>query len=337
MNLTRLLLVLATFAAAATSLAAEPLKLVGRTDVPGFEGDFDHFAADVKGNRLFLAGEDKGTLEVFDLKSGKHVKTVQGLEEPHAILYLPERDRLLVTNSGEGLSKVIDAKSYAVVDTLKLTPGADVLSYDPSTRTAWIVTGGKNAPKKLARTTVAVVDPANGKTRGEIELDTDFTEAIAFEQKGSRAFINVSGRHEIAVVDKKTHKVVATWPVKEGENNAPMALDEANKRLFVVTRKPFRFVAIDTDTGASVASLDAPQRTNELVFDRANKRVYLTGDDYISVIDVSDPSKYGEIARVKSDKGAKTAILVPEVNRLYVAVAGKGGVKAGVLAYEVVR
>lgn len=335
----RLPLILATIAtaAAASVLAADPLKLVGRTDVPGFEGDFDHFAADVKGNRLFLAGEEKGTLEIFDLKSGKHVKTVEGLEEPHAILYMPERNRLVVTNSGEGLTKVLDAKTYAVVDTWKLTPGADVLSYDPSTRTAWIVTGGKNAPKKLAYTMVSVVDPQSGKSRGEIRLDTDFTESIAFEQHGPRAFINVSGRHEIAVVDKKTRKVIATWPVKEGQNNAPMGLDEANKRLFVVTRKPFRFVAIDTDTGKAVASLDAPQRTNELVMDRANKRVYLTGDDYISVIDVSDPAKYTEVARVKSDKGAKTAILVPEVNRLYVAVAGKGDVKAGVLAYEVSR
>jgi DNA-binding beta-propeller fold protein YncE len=38
---------------------------------------------------------------------------------------------------------------------------------------------------------------------------------------------------------------------------------------------------------------------------------------------------------VPSDKGAKTAILVPEVKRLYVAVAGKGSVKAAVLQYEV--
>ena len=54
----------------------------------------------------------------------------------------------------------------------------------------------------------------------------------------------------------------------EGENNAAMALDEANKRLFVVTRKPFKPVVLDTDTGRSIATLDAPKRTNELVFDR---------------------------------------------------------------------
>src|SRR5438270_2158628 len=119
--------------------AGEPLRLIGRTDVPGFEGDFDHFAADVKGNRLFLAGEDKGTLEVFDLKSGKHVKTVEGLEEPHAILYMPGKNRLIVSNSGDGMTKVLDAKTFKIVDTIKLVPGADVMSYDPSSRDLWIV------------------------------------------------------------------------------------------------------------------------------------------------------------------------------------------------------
>ena len=49
----------------------------------------------------------------------------------------------------------------------------------------------------------------------------------------------------------------------------------------------------------------------------------------------NDADRYEEIARVKSEKGAKTAIFVPELNRLYVAVAGKGAVKAGVLQYEV--
>src|SRR2546423_933593 len=95
--------------------ADEPLRLLGRTDVPGFEGDFDHFAADVKGNRLFLAGEERGTLEIFDLRSGKHVKTVKGLGEPHAIHSMPDHNRLIVSDSGEGLTRVLDAKTYAVV------------------------------------------------------------------------------------------------------------------------------------------------------------------------------------------------------------------------------
>ena len=43
----------------------QALQLIGRTELPGYSGDFDHFTADVKGNRLFLAAEDHGTLEVL--------------------------------------------------------------------------------------------------------------------------------------------------------------------------------------------------------------------------------------------------------------------------------
>src|ERR1700687_602456 len=312
------------------------LRLLGRTDVPDFEGDFDHFAADVKGNRTFLAGEEKGTLEVSDLKTGKHLKSVAGLEEPHAIHFMPEKNRLIVTNSGNGMTKVLDGSTYEIIGTIELAPGADVLGYDPSTGRAWIVTGGKNASAKMKETIVSEVDPATGRRLGDVKFDTDFTEGIAAEQKGSRLFINVAGKHYVAVVDKKTRKVIATWPIKEGENNAPIGLDEESKRLFVVTRKPFKLVILDTDTGRSVASFEAPKRTNELLVHKGHPRISLAGDDYVGVFQQKDADHYEELARVPSDKGAKTAIFVPELNRLYVAVAGKTPTDGGGLQYNVV-
>jgi hypothetical protein len=326
----------AALAATGVVIAAEPLKPAGRTELPEYSGDFDHFAADVKGSRLFLAGEDGGTLEVFDLKSGKRLKTVKGFDAPHAIHFMPATNRLIVTDSGDGLSKIVDGTTYAVVGTVKLTPGADTLSYDASRDRLWIVTGGKNATAKLKETTVSEVDPATGRRVGDLTFDTDFTEAIAFEQKGKRAFVNVTGKHYVAVVDKDSRKVIARWPVKEGENNAPIALDEDHKRLFVVTRKPFKLVVLDTDSGRTVASFDAPKRTNELIFDARNRRLYLAGDDYVAVFRQKGADDYEEVARVPSAHGAKTAILVPEAERLFVAVSpGEGKTGGAVLRYDV--
>lgn len=319
-----------------TVFAGEPLTLVGRTDLPTYTGDFDHFAADVRGKRLFLAGEDGGTLEVFDLQSGRHLKTVKGFEAPHAIHFMPKSNRLIVTDSGEGMSKVLDGKTYRVLRAIKLTPGADVIGYDRSRERLWIVTGGKNAKVQLPYTIVHELDPASGKRMGQIRFDTNFTESIAVEQNGMRMFVNLSGKSEIAVVDKTTRKLLATWPIKEGQHNAPMALDEANKRLFVVTRKPFKLVVLDTGTGASIASLEAPERTNELVFDQANRRLYMAGDGYIGVVEQKDADHYAEIARVPSAVGAKTALLVPELKRFYVAVSpGEGRTGGALLRYDV--
>jgi DNA-binding beta-propeller fold protein YncE len=328
---------IACLAASLALLAAEPLKPAGRTELPEYSGDFDHFAVDVRGNRLFLAGEDGGTLEVFDLASGKRVKTMKGFGTPHAIHFIANTNRLIVTDSSDGMSKIVDGAAYEVIGTIKLLPGADVMSYDASRKRLWLVTGGKNASMKMKDTTVSEIDALTGKHLGDVKFDTDFTEAIAFEQKGRRAFVNVTGKHHVAVLDKVTRQVIATWPVKEGENNAPIALDEASKRLFLVTRRPFMLVVLDTDTGRSVASFAAPKRTNELIFDKANRRLYLTGDDYIAVFEQKDANTYHEIARVPSAHGAKTAIHVPELKRLFVAVSpGEGKTGAAVLRYDVI-
>src|ERR1700690_4609903 len=74
-----------------------PLKLVATTPLPGFSGDFDHFAVDLKGKRLFLTAEDHKTVEVFDL-DGKRIKSITGFGQPHAILFMPDVNKFIVTD-----------------------------------------------------------------------------------------------------------------------------------------------------------------------------------------------------------------------------------------------
>src|ERR1700675_2679521 len=65
-----------------TAKGTQPLKLVTTTPLPGFTGDFDHFALDLNGKRLFLTAEDHKTVEVFDL-DGKHLHSITGFDTPH--------------------------------------------------------------------------------------------------------------------------------------------------------------------------------------------------------------------------------------------------------------
>src|SRR6185312_3882847 len=53
--------------------SAQPLALLHRSDLPGYDGDFDHLFADTGENKLFVAAEDHGTVEVFNLKTGEHL------------------------------------------------------------------------------------------------------------------------------------------------------------------------------------------------------------------------------------------------------------------------
>jgi len=312
------------------------LTSVGRYDLPGYTGDFDHFEVDLKGNRLFLAAEDHNTLEVFDLKTGKHLKTIDGVETPHGLLYLPDTNKLVVTQTGsDGLTKVIDGATYKIVDSFKHRPGADSMGYDATRKRMYVVAGGRDM--KQPDSYLVELDPYTGKNFGELKFDTDKVEAMAIEDHGDKIFINVTGKNTMAVLDKKTRSVIKTWPIKEAQKNAPVAFDEQNRRLFVVTRQPAHLVVVNADDGTTVADFKAPERTDQVIFDKARRRVYvLGGEGYIGVFQEEDPDHYKELTRVPSAPGAKTGLFVPELDRLYVAASpGETKAMAAVLVFKV--
>src|SRR5882762_6793772 len=306
----------------------------GRTELPGYSGDFDHFAVDLQGNRLFLAAEDHGTLEVFDLHTGKHLRSVSGFETPHSIFPIPQTHRLLITDGSESI-KLLDAGTLASVGTIKLHPGADSIGFDSSTGHLYVVTGGKDV--KLKESWLEEIDPVTTHKLGEVHLDADHVEAMAVEQHGPHLYINVTDKNYLAVIDKAARRIVARWPIDGAAQNALAQLDEATHRLFIVARDPGRFIVLNSDTGAHIASLAAPKRVDAEIFDVANRRVYAPGGEgYIGVYAEVDAGHFAELAQVPSSVGAKTAILVPELHRLYVAVSpGEGKTGGGIIWFDV--
>src|SRR5712671_2546347 len=108
-----------------------PLKLVATTPMPDFTGDFDHFGLDLKGNRLFLAAEDHKTVEVFDLRTGARVHSIEGFGHPLTMVYLPESDRFIERNGDTRDLALVDCKRYKIINTLKLGKGVDHSAYTP--------------------------------------------------------------------------------------------------------------------------------------------------------------------------------------------------------------
>ncbi len=298
-----------------------PLSIVGHADLPGYDGDFDHLAADVPGNRLFVAAEDHGTLEVFNLATLEHLKTVKGpIETPHSILYLPDVHKLLVTDGGKGMSHYFDSDTYAPGKPLNLVQGADSAGYDAARGRYYIVTGGKDVPMKDSW--LEQVDPRTGKLINKLHFDAAHVEAMEVEQAGTRLFINVTDKNTIAVLDKRSLKELARWPVTAAEQNCCFALDETHHRLFVVARKPGKMLVLDSDSGATLASFDAPARVDQVLWDDKHQRAYaLGGEGWALIVEEKDPGHFVELPRLITAPGAKTGVLVPELNAMFVAVS----------------
>lgn len=311
---------LAFASAVAVAAPARPLVLLGRTNFSGYNGDVDHLFADLKENKLFVAAEDHGTVEVFNLESGKLLKTLTTFKTPHAFFLVPGTHRLIVTDDSG--PRIIDDRSYRVLGYLHLHPdaGSDTEYYDASTRHLFIVSGGADVHMKHCW--LSEINPWTGRVLRQHEFDSNHVEALRAEQHGNRMFINIADRNEVDVLAKKTLEVIARWPIVGAQSNLAMSLDEAHHRLFITTRKPTRLFVLNTDNGRTVATVNVPAINDGTEFDVARQRLYVPGAvGRVGVVQEISPDRYREIASVPSSVGAKSLTYVPQLNELILGVS----------------
>jgi DNA-binding beta-propeller fold protein YncE len=311
------------------------VKLIKTVELPGYSGDFDHFAADYDRDRLLLAAEDHGTLEVFDLKTSAHLRTVAGFGNPHSILVRKGVPTVFITDSTPKNASIRNAANYVKQQTVALTPGSDTAKYDATTNILYVVTGGKDVDMKTCN--LEAINPDTGAKLGSVTFQDNHVEAMAFVDGDPRIFINLAQTNKIAVIDRKTMKVTATWPVPAAQQNAMVAFDPAQHRLYVVTRAPGMVVVMNSDNGAVVGTQPAPLRADEVQYDSISHRLYVPGGEgWMGIYDTSNPNGLKLVEKVTTAPGAKTALLIPSMHRLFLAASpGETKNMAKVLTYEV--
>jgi DNA-binding beta-propeller fold protein YncE len=315
----------------------DPLRLVQTISIPGVEGRFDHLAVDLKGKRLFLAAQAHRSVEVFDLAAGKRIHSIGGIGEPHAERYVPALNELLVSigDEAEGALKILNGNTFETLATFKILVDADGIAYDPATQYVYIENGGKDAGN-TEYCLISVIDTANRKNIGDIRVNGAELEAMAVEHSGTRLFVNMKTLKQVGIIDRNKLQVISTWPIPEAGVNTPLALDEMHHRLFVGARKPAEVVVFDTDTGKVIATIPCVGEADDLFYDEAHKRIYVTGDEgFISVVAQTDADHYEPIAKLRTRPGARNSLFVPELDRFFVAVPSEGKKEAELLVFQV--
>src|SRR6202051_1357143 len=247
-----------------------PLRLVQTVSLAGLQRHWDHFGVDVKSNRLFVTSGDEPVVDVFDMRTNKLIHTITGLKASHNVLAFPELKKIFVVDGEASELKIYNYDTYELVGHTELTIDADPAVYDPATKYLYVVNGGRAA--KTPYCLISVVDAVSGKKLEDIKLDTNRLESMALETPGPRLFVNMTTENVIGVVDRKKRALVTTWPITAGQQNVPMQYDNANHRLFVVTRMPSRLVVVNTDTGKEVTSLPTADSVDDLAYDPALHR-----------------------------------------------------------------
>jgi DNA-binding beta-propeller fold protein YncE len=304
-----------------------PLQLIQKIPVPGVAGRIDHFTAFPKRRLLIFAALGNNSMEIVNTFQAKVVQSVKGLDEPQGVLYVPGLDKIFVANAGNGTVKVYDGKTYALRKSIALGEEADTdnLRWDEDSKRVFVgIVGG-----------IAVIDAVTEAHVGkDLKGSGGHSESFQLEKKGARIFVNVPDDGSVVnVIDRKTGELTK-WGLNGVKANYPMALDEDDHRLFVVTRRPPFVMVLDTDTGKEVARVPVGGSCDDVYYDAERKRIYaLGGEGFISVVQQNDRDHYALSANIPSAVGVRTGVFYG--TSLYVGVPASGVEPAQIWNYGV--
>jgi len=309
--------------------STEPLKFVEALVMPDVpKGPYsDHLAVDIPGHRLFATPQAQKSVQVFDFTTGKPLHTISGIENPHSVLYRSDLNQIYVTDGEAGLLRVYKGSDYSQIKSIDHLPDADSIGYDPVTKYLYVTNGGKDAG--LDHALLTIVDTTTLNRLGDIKLPALSPEAMAMESIGTRIYVDLMDKNLVAVVDRKKQELLATWPVTKCRKPIAAGLDEANHRLFVGCRDTETSGAIDifdTQTGKELETLPIGGWVDYIAYDPDSHRIYAScgapvpdGGD-LFVFRSEGQGHYKLLAKVPTAPRAKTALFVPEINRVFVSV-----------------
>jgi DNA-binding beta-propeller fold protein YncE len=237
-----------------------------------------------------------------------------------------------VTDGSDGDLKIFNGTTYELLKSVKLLADSDATGFDPNTHYLYIADGGLDA--KLSYTFLEIVNTDTGEKVGQIKIDSNRLEAMAVEKSGSRLFLNMTEKNSIGVIDRKKNAVAAVWPLN-CKINASVAMDEKNHRLFAACRDG-NLNVLDSDTGKVLQNLPIGTGVDDMTFDPASQRIYVTpGDGFVNVFKEIDADHYQAIGKIPTGPLGKTGLLVPSLKEYFVAVPPHGDKCAEVMVFAV--
>jgi hypothetical protein len=302
-----------------------PLVLSKTILLPSIQGGFNHMSVDAERRRLFAAAPTNTTLEIADLRAGKPWRSLEG-EKPAAVRYAPEFQQLYVSRGQKVY--IYDGRTFSLILSVDLGSNIDELQYDARAKRlyAGCMTAGK--------TGIAVLSIPDGRLLNMIPLPVK-PQGFVVEQQGRRIFANMPNVQQIAVIDRVAGTLLTSWRLEGDPGNSPIGLDEVHQRLFIGNRRPAQLAVLDTSTGKIVAAVDMNNDADDLFYDPARRRIYVScGEGFVDVIQQADDDRYTLLQRIPTAVGARTSTFSAKLKAFYLGVPRHGDQPAELRVYR---
>ena len=310
----------------------QPLVLTETIPLEGIKGRFDHFG--FGGGRIFVSALGSNAVEAINIGARTLDHSITGVPDPQGVVYSPETNKLFVGSGSAAQVYIYNAATYDLITTVDFEGGADNLRYEAGNMRVYVGCG--NDEQTGAIGTIDAV--TNQRLDATYKLGGE-PESFQLEKSGPNIYVNVPDLKQVVVVNRET-KAISRWRLQGIESNFPMALDEADHRLFVGTHQPARMAVFDTTSGKMVAALPGVQGTDDLYYDPDRKRVYMPGSEgFIYAYQMKDSDHLQLLAKVPTAIGAATAGYWGKqgkgFDRFYLAVPARGNEPAEIRIYVV--
>ena len=304
------------FAVLASLADGASFEQIARISLPGGKGRIDHMAYDAKHGRLFVVETDNHSVAVVDIKARRMERRIEGLDGPQGVAYIDGSDRLLITTHGDGSLRAYDGGTFKLAGTLKLGLHADNIRFDDSN--GWVYVG-------YGEGSLAVVDAPTFKWLAQISLK-GHPESFTISPRDQRVYVNVPDAGEIAIVDPETRRQVGSWPTGDLHANYPLTRDDEHGTIVVVYRDPAKVARYRTATGQIASVVDTCKDADDLFLDSKRSRLYVVCGE--GMIDIFQGDTLQRLGRFTTAPGARTGLLVPRADLLFVGVRAEGATNA---------
>jgi hypothetical protein len=300
-----------TLALAASSAA--PSFKVAKFSVGG-DGGTDYLNAEPGTGRVFVS---RGThVMVIDGPTGKVLGDIPDTPRVHGIGLAKKWNHGFTTNGGDSTVTMFDMKTLAVIKRIPVPVGGlDGIMYDESSDRIILTNHSKPG-------TATAIDAKSGEIAGQAELEDEAPEGAASDGKG-RLFINNERKNTIQVVDQKTMKAVASWPLEPCKGPTGIAYDRKTRRIFSGCSNTS--VVVDADSGKVVASIANGNGVDAMGWDASQKLMYIPArDGTVTVVHQDSADKYTTLATLQTMAGAKTISVDPVKHVAYLLAVEYG-------------
>ncbi len=286
-------------------------SIIKKIPIPG-QGSWDYLTVDAAARRLYVS---HGTqVEVLDVDSGAIVGSIPKTPGVHGVAIAPELGRGFVSNGQASTVTIFDLKTLKPIADVPTGQKPDAIIYDPTTSRVFVFNGASNS--------TTAIDAASGKVAGTVDLGGG-PEFAAADGKGF-VFDNLEDESLVVKINSRDLKVEQRWPTAPGKAPASMAIDRANRRLFVGCRSKVMAV-MNADTGEVITTLPIGDHVDATAYDEETKLIFNSnGEGTITVIHEDSPDKYSVVETVKTLPKAKTMALDPKTHQLFLSTAENG-------------